>query len=63
MNMPEPCYRCPVMRKHDCKMRPICTRVKAFYKREVFRRLEAQSIESHAKVAKKMSRKYKGGAM
>lgn len=63
MNTPEPCQRCQTMRRHECKMQPICTRVKAFYKREVFRRLEAQSIESHAKVAKKMSRKYKGGAM
>lgn len=62
-NNPDPCRTCRVMQKYGCQMQSICTRVKAFNQREVYRRLEAQSIESHARIAKKLSRKYKGGAM
>lgn len=61
--IPAPCRYCRTMQKHNCRMQSICTRVKAFNQREVYRRLEAQSIESHARIAKKLSHKYKGGAM
>ena len=63
VTLPPPCWYCRTMQKHNCRMQSICTSVKAFNQREVYRRLEAQSIESHARIAKKLSHKYKGGAM
>ena len=51
------------MRNHRCQMQPICTEVKAYYRRVTEYELTAQAVERAYRIQKQYSRKYKGGAM
>ena len=61
--LPPPCRYCPTMQKHNCQMQPICTEVKAYYRRVTEYELTAQAVERAYRIRKQRSRKYKGGAM
>lgn len=62
-DLPAPCRICKVMRNHGCQMQPICTEVKAYYRRVTEYELTAQAVERAYRIQKQYSRKYKGGAM
>ncbi len=62
-DLPAPCRICKVMRNHGCQMQPICTEVKAYYRRVTEYELTAQAVERAYRIRKQRSRKYKGGAM
>ena len=61
--IPAPCRYCRTMQKHNCRMQPICTRVKAYYRRAVVYQLDGQAVDRAHRLQKLHSRKYKGGAM
>lgn len=61
-NIPDPCRTCQVMQKHNCQMQGICTKVKAYRRRNVIRQLDGQAVEKAYRLQKRYSRKYKGDA-
>lgn len=61
--IPAPCRYCRTMQKHNCRMQPICTRVKAYYRRAVEYQMDGQAVDRAYRLQKLHSRKYKGGAM
>ena len=61
--LPPPCQYCRTMQKHNCRMQPVCSEVKSYYRRFTEHELNAQAIERAYRIQKIHSRKYKGGAM
>lgn len=61
--LPPPCRYCRTMQKHNCRMQPVCSEVKSYYRRFTEHELNAQAIERAYRIQKIHSRKYKGGAM
>lgn len=61
--LPPPCRYCPTMQKHNCRMQPICTKVKAYRRRAVAYQLDGQAVERAYRIQKLHGHKYKGGEM
>lgn len=62
-DIPNPCQYCRVMQKYRCQMQPICTKVKAYYRRAVAYQLDGQAVERAYRIQKRCGHKYKGGQM
>lgn len=61
--LPPPCRYCQTMRKHNCRMQPICTKVKSYHRRFTEHELTAQAVERAYRIQKLHGHKYKGGEM
>lgn len=54
MEFPSPCYYCRVMSRHDCRMQPVCAKVRRWHKSRLESELVEYSIRKGERIERRM---------